>query len=336
MEQTMKTTIHQFGIKNTIKLLSFFIACCVPFFLSGCQAANTPITHTDLALNTVVSITLYGNPSEEVFTNCMDMIHHYEKLFSRTTEGSDIWNVNQANGEPIFVDPETISLLSTALSYAELSDGKVDPTIGTLSSLWNFGETNQGMIPSDNEIKEALSHVDYRKVLINGNTVQLKDPKAMLDLGFIAKGYIADRIKEYLLSEGVKSGIINLGGNVLTIGTKPDGSSYQVGIQKPFADAGTALLTEKVTDASLVSSGNYERYFEKDGILYHHILSTKTGYPAKSNLSEVTILSNNSVDGDALSTLLFILGSSEGNQFLTEHQIDAKAIFIDLEGNLIP
>ena len=156
----------------------------------------------------------------------------------------------------------------------------------------------------------------------------------MLDLGFIAKGYIADKLKAYLVSNCVESAIINLGGNVLTIGKRPDGSPFQVGVQKPFADSGTAALTLSIADKSLVSSGNYERYFVKDDILYHHILSTENGYPADSGLSSVTIISENSVDGDALSTLCFILGYEKGKK-LTDSLQGVEAVFIDIDGNIL-
>ena len=138
----------------------------------------------------------------------------------------------------------------------------------------------------------------------------------MIDLGFVAKGYIADRMKEYLIANNVKSAVINLGGNVLTIGGRPDHTPFKVGIQKPFADAGTSILILDVQDRSLVSSGNYERFFLKEDVLYHHILSTSDGYPADSGLSGVTIISERSVDGDALSTYCFILGYEKGKKLI--------------------
>lgn len=306
-----------------------------PAVLTGCRvSAPQKQTRTAFYFNTVVSVTLYEKDPDELFDHCMELLDSYENMLSRTKENSDIWNINHSGGAPVTVHRETAELLSVALSYAEMSDGLVDPTIGTLTALWNFGGGNQCAVPSDIEIREALSHVDYRNVVLDGNEVTLKDPDAMLDLGFIAKGYIADRLKEYLVSCQVESAIINLGGNVLTIGKRPDGTPFQVGVQKPFADSGTAALTLSVEDKSLVSSGNYERYFIRDEVLYHHILSTKNGYPADSGLSSVTIISENSVDGDALSTLCFLLGYEKGKE-LTDSLRDVEAVFIDSNGTVL-
>lgn len=303
--------------------------------LTGCAGkAMQKETRTAFYLNTVVSITLYEKNPDDLFDHCMELLDSYDNMLSRTKEYSDIWNINHSDGATVTVQPETAELLSIALSYAEMSEGLVDPTIGTLTTLWNFGDSNQGIVPSDAEIKEALSHVDYRNVILKGNEVTLRDPDAMLDLGFIAKGYIADRLKEYLVSCQVESAIINLGGNVLTIGKRPDGTPFQVGVQKPFADSGTAALTLSIEDKSLVSSGNYERYFIKDDVLYHHILSTENGYPADSGLSSVTIISDHSVDGDALSTLCFILGYEKGKK-LTDSLQDVEAVFIDKNGTVL-
>ena len=232
------------------------------------------------------------------------------------------------------VNRDTLELLEIALKYARLSDGLVDPAIGSLSRLWNFGSGNREIVPSKQQIEEALTHVDYHSIIINGNQVTLKDPLTRVELGFIAKGYIGDKLKEYLISRGVTSALINLGGNVVAVGNKPDGSLFRIGIQKPFASPGTAALTLDISDLSVVSSGNYERYFEKDGKLYHHILSPKTGYPSLSGLSQVTVLSDASVDGDALSTLCFILGYEKALSVL-ESFPEVRAGFITEEGDIL-
>ena len=320
--------------KNSFLFYLILFSSCL-FFLTGCQRNAVETTKTGFYLNTVVSITLYDRKEDDpLFDEAMSLIGEYDSLLSKTAEGSDIYRINHAGGSPVEVDARTAELLSIALSYASLSDGLVDPTIGTLSDLWNFGDTHERIVPPREDIEEALSHIDYKKVKLSGNTVTLLDPDARLDLGFIAKGYIADKLKAYLTENGVTNGIINLGGNVLTIGTKPDGSDYHIGVQKPFAETGTALTTLTVSDRSLVSSGNYERYFEKNGILYHHILSTKDGYPVNSGLNGVTIISKNSVDGDALSTLCFILGYEKGRK-LIDSLPDTEAVFINDAGELI-
>lgn len=261
------------------------------------------------------------------------MAKQYENYFSNTLPDSDISKINQAKGAPVTVHEETVELLEKGISYGNLSDGAFDITIGELSDLWDISlkalleEADASMIPSETEIAEALATVDYTCIKINGNEVSLTNPDARIDLGGIAKGYIADKMKEYLLEQGVESALINLGGNVLTVGAKPDGSPFTIGVQYPFKDDGSSIASVQVTDETVVSSGIYERYFKVDDTLYHHILDPHTGYPYSNNLLGVTIVTKNSVDGDALSTICFALGLEKGMDFI-EHLDDTEALFI--------
>ena len=325
---------------NVTKRYFFVLTILVTLFLTGCRRNVEPVSQIGFYLDTVVQITLYDNGIDEsrIRNNiqaCFSLIDEYEHLFSATIEGSDIWNINHSDGKPVTVSDDTIRLLRTALYYSELSDGRVDLTVQPLSELWNFGSEGNTHIPDKSAIEEALSHIDYHIVQIDGNTVTLPDPHAAIDLGFIAKGYIADRLKDYLLEQGVDSACISLGGNLITIGTKPDGQPYRIGIQKPFADEGETIATFNVTDASVVSSGIYERYFYDDNILYHHLLDTKTGYPADNNIAGVSILTPASVDADALSTTCYFLGLDEGME-LIESLDDTEALFITIDGTLHP
>lgn len=311
--------------------LLFFILCfCILISLSGCGSfTNTqPISRTDFAFDTVITITVYDRKDLPAQEACFTLAKHFEALFSRTLPESDVARINAAKGKPVTVSRETIELLSIALSYAELSKGAFDPTIGALSSLWDF-TSGKKELPSEEAIQGAVKSVDYRKVSIDPDAlrVSLQDPDARLDLGGIAKGYIADRMKEELQKYGVKHAIINLGGNVLVLGNRKGGGDYRIGIQKPFAEEGTPITELPLSDGSLVSSGIYERYFEKDGMIYHHILDTKTGYPIRNNLLSVTIRSKKSVDGDALSTICLALGLEEGLS-LIETLPDTEAVFI--------
>ena len=154
-----------------------------------------------------------------------------------------------------------------------------------------------------------------------------------IDLGAIAKGFIADRIKEYLLENNVQSALINLGGNVLLVGSKPNGDDFKVGIQKPFEDRNETIAIMELSDVSIVSSGIYERYFKQDDILYHHILNPSTGYPYDTGLTAVTVITNHSVDGDALSTTAFALGLEQGMEFINSLE-DVYAVFITKENEL--
>lgn len=306
--------------------------------LAGCGRIQEPVTETGFYLDTVVQITLYDTDGHtdcsSVIQDCFSLIDDYERLFSATLEGSDIWNINHAGGRPVAVSDDTIRLLHTALHYCELSDGKVDLTVLPLSELWNFGSGDTPRRPEDDAIANALSHIDYRAVHVDENTVTLSDPEAAIDLGFIAKGYIADRLREYLLSQGVESACINLGGNLVAIGHKPDGKPFHIGIRKPFAAEGETLAAIDVTDASVVSSGIYERCFYEDGQLYHHLLDTATGYPADNTIAGVTILAPSSTDADALSTTCYFLGLDDG-MALIESLSDTEALFVTKDGGLV-
>ena len=322
-------------MKSFISLTILVIIC---MNISSCGRSPEPVTETGFFLDTVVQITLYDTDERESCTEkiqeCFTLTDNYERLLSTTIEGSDTWNINHAGGEPVTVSDDTLSLIQTALYYSELSGGRVDLTVQPLSALWNFSSDNDSHIPNGDDVKKAISHIDYHTVRIDGNTVTLSDPEAAIDLGFIAKGYIADRLKEYLVSVGVKSACINLGGNIITIGNKPDGQPYRIGIQKPFAAEGEIVTALNVTDSSAVSSGIYERSFYKDNTLYHHLLDTATGYPADNNIAGVTILTPSSVDADALSTTCYFLGVDAGME-LIESLDNTEVLFIMKDETLI-
>ena len=306
-----------------------FLFLALMLLLSGCGKASEPITKTGFYFDTVIQVTIYDAEKKLCLDECMELAGKYENMLSPTIEGSDIWNINHSNGEPVTVSKETAELLETALFYCEMSGGRIDLTMETVSNLWDFHADNEtsNQIPDKAVLEKALSHVDYHNLLIENDTVTLLDPDSAISLGFIAKGYIADKIKEYLLSQNVESAIINLGGNLLAVGTRPDGTPFQFGIQMPFDEQGSTITTLSVSDKSTVSSGVYERYFYQDDILYHHILDTASGYPVQNHLLGVTILSDSSTMGDALSTTCFVLGPGDGME-LIESLEDVEAIFI--------
>lgn len=308
----------------------FFIICSL--ILVGCTRNQEPVTQTGFYFDTVIQITLYDTQDSSILDGCFALAESYENLFSVTVEKSDIWRINHSNGRTVEVSEDTASLLRTALDYACLTDGKVDPTIMPVSSLWDFGSDATPHVPGASDIEEALRHVDYHSIILDGNTVTLTDPKAQIDLGFIAKGYIADRMKEYLSEQGVQSACINLGGNVMTLGSKPDGSAYKIGIQKPFAEEGTSDAVIEIRDTSVVTSGIYERYFYENDVLYHHILDTSTGYPVENDIASVTILCPSSVDADALSTSCYCLGLKDG-MVLLDSMENTEYMFLMKDGS---
>lgn len=299
-------------------------------------AASEPISGTSFKLNTVVSVKIYDSTDQTLIDDVFALCDRYEALFSRTKESSEIYRLNEGTlpleAEGFLISPETAELVAKALEYGALSDGAFDPAIEPVSSLWDFTSVEK-RLPSEEELAAALPLVDYRDITLIGNHIQFGKKGMGLDLGAIAKGYIADRMKDYLISKGVKSAIINLGGNVLCIGEKPDGAPFQVGIQKPFADRSETVSTISITDQSVVSSGIYERFFEKDGEFYHHILNPETGMPYDNSLIAVTIISDKSVDGDGLSTSCFALGLEDG-MALINRLPDIHAVFITADGEL--
>lgn len=307
--------------------LFFLLICMMCILFTGCSRNAQPISKSGIYFDTVITITVYDESHIPFLDECFVMAEKYENLFSKTVENSDVYKINHSNGQETVVNAETFYLIEKALSFAQASDGAVDPTILPLSDLWNFGE-NQS-VPASSSIESALSLVGYTYVVLDekNSSVTLKNKNMGIDLGFIAKGYIADKMKEYLLSEGVESALINLGGNILTVGSKPDGSPYVLGIQEPFNNGISTIPNVSVTDKSLVTSGVYERCFYQDGILYHHILDTRTGYPINNNLWGVTILSDSSMEGDAFSTMCLCLGLTDALK-LIEQTDNMEAIFI--------
>lgn len=302
------------------------VLLCILFTCSGCTKKSDPVTKTGFYFDTVITLTIYDSSKESLLDDCFSLADQYEKLFSTTIDSSDVSRINQAKGDFVTVSDETINLIQKGLTYCKLSNGGFDLTIGKVSSLWNFSE-NDGLLPDSDQLAVAVSTVDYENIVIENNKVRLENPDTAIDLGGIAKGYIADRMKEYLNQNGVTEGTINLGGNVLCIGPKSDGSPYRIGIQKPFDDQGAAAAVVEVTDKTVVSSGIYERYITVDDKLYHHILNPSTGYPYENNLLGVTIICQDSVDGDGLSTTCFALGLEEGMK-LIESLPNTECIFI--------
>ena len=283
--------------------------------LAGCgtsSAGNAPVSRSALLLDTVVTVTLYGG-EEALIEECFHKCREYELIFSRTHPDSELYALN-ATGS-MEVSEDLLRVIRAALEYCRVSNGAFDITMGGVSELYAFS-SDDPRVPEGGELAEAVSHVGYENVLVEGNRVTLRDPEAVLDLGAIAKGYIADRLAEFLREQGVESALIDLGGNILCVGSKPGGSAYRVGLQYPFRERKETIAVVEVRDLSVVTSGVYERSFEEGGVLYHHILDPDTGLPVKSDLLAVSILSPRSVDGDALSTVCFALGLEKGLELI--------------------
>lgn len=314
------------------KLVSFICMCLIFFTLiSGCGKEQETISKSGFYFDTVITVTLYDKDYEQLLEDCFKMADTYEQYFSATRSDSDVSKINTAGGKPVEVQDETIELMEKGLYYSEISEGGFDITVGNLTSLWDFTQENP-TLPKDSDIQNAIASIDYHNVEVSGNTVSLKNTDARIDLGGIAKGFIADQMKKYLTDQGVTQGIINLGGNVLCLGEKSDGP-YRIGVQKPFDMEGTALFALEIADQTVVTSGVYERCFTLEDKLYHHILNPATGYPYDNHLVSVTIICKNSVDGDGLSTTCFSMGLKKGME-LIESLPDTEAVFITDDNEL--
>ena len=304
--------------------------------LAGCSAGkNNPVSETGYFLGTIVKITVYDDVSEDIFTKSFNIIQSYENMLSRNIPDSEISGINSMAGiGEVKVSEDTYSLLEKGIAYSVLSDGRFDISVGPLVSLWGIG-TDNARVPGNEEISNALQLTGYKKIKLNSRnrSAELPEKGMEIDCGAVAKGFIADRVSDFLKEEGIKSAIINLGGNILTIGTKPDKSPFRIGIQDPSDTRGEYIGIAEINGKSLVTSGIYERYFEADGIRYHHILDSETGYPVNNNVQSISVLTDLSADGDALSTALFSMGIKDGLLFAESYE-NLEILYISKENKI--
>lgn len=280
--------------------------------LSSCSEKQSNRTEINL-LGTTCTVTLYDRNPEPILDAAFGRIRDIDWRMKYTGNESEVVALNRsAGGEGVRLSESTLEVLKRGLYFSELGEGSFDITIGPLVSLWGIGKDVEGEVPPREEIDAALELIDYRRVAVNGDTVSLLDPGMSVDLGGIAKGYAADELVELFEAEQVEHALINLGGNVYAHGTKPDGSLWRIGVQDPESNRGAYLGVISVADRAVVTSGPYERFFIQDGKRYHHILDTETGYPVDNGVSSVTIVAESSMDADALSTAVFVLGTERG------------------------
>lgn len=297
---------------------------CVP--LCGCAEKNIKeYSETVFAMDTVMDLKVYAQ-NDQVLSDAETEIRRIEKLLDRGNYRSDIYKINKYKSAEI--SDETAYVINCALEISERTGGAFDITISPVMDLWGF-YNSEFNVPQSEQIKQALECVGYDKVDLDGNSISIPDGTA-IDLGGAGKGYTSDRIAELLKSENVNSGIISLGGNVQAIGRKPDGSLWTVGIADPLDKSGY-IGTLKVIDKAVITSGSYQRYFEYDGKIYHHIIDPETGVSAESGLLSVTVISESGIKADCLSTALFVLGLDKSIE-LWKNSSDFEAVFVDDDG----
>ncbi len=307
------------------------LALCLSF--CSCSSPSDKInkyTQTEFIFGTVVTLTVYAE-NESSLKGAFDLCRDYENMLSSTVDGSDVWRINHSEGKSVDVSSETAELISLSLEYSQLTDGAFDITIAPLSSLWGFSD-DEPEVPDPDVISSLLPLVDYTRITAEGNKITV--PKGCsIELGAIAKGYISDRLSEYFIQSGVCAALINLGGNVATVGTKPDGSKWQIGIRDPKGDYSDYIGTLNLDSISIVTSGIYERCFEHNGVLYHHLLGSDTGYPVNNTIASVTVICKSGAHADALSTSLYLMGFEKAFEYADKSE-NFDAVFVLRNGEI--
>lgn len=310
----------------------------IMLLLSACMVdRQEKVTESRFCLDTLVTLTLYEGGSEALLEEAFSELARLEGLLSVHEEGSDLWNLQEKAGvEPVAVAPETMELLLSAKAYYALSEGYLDISLGVLIDLWDVG--GEGHIPTSEEKAEALSFKGLEELELDeeNSTAYLPRAGMKLNLGALAKGFMADKLKAFLQERGVTSGILDLGHNILLIGGKPQTDSFTVGVKNPLEGEKKTELAAVIetSDKSVVTSGTYERYFERDGVRYHHIFDPFTGEPAQTGVLSVTIASDTSLEGDALSTTCLLLGQEKGLN-LIESLENVECMFILEDGTRV-
>lgn len=292
---------------------------------------ETPYKDTQFHMGTYVSLQVYDEGKEAVLAKAYNRVVELEEKLSSNQTDTEIAKINDNAGiQPIEVSEEVMELLVISSEYSALENSGFDYTIGAITDLWRIG-FDDARIPESQEIEAILPLVDYRKVELDtdNSTVYLTEDGMKLDLGAIAKGYIADQIVEIFEENGVTTAIIDLGGNVIVMGNSPnrEEGGWNVGVQDPFDNRGSYIGAINIKDKSIVTSGIYERYIEQNGEIYHHLMNPRTGYPFDNNLASVTIIAEHSTDADGLSTVVFGFGLEEGLEYVNNRD-DVEAIFI--------
>ena len=338
MDKSLNSLLTHYAKASCSRRALLAATCALPgaALLHGCANnglnnvlgtdASKPANGSTFAFDTYCTFTVYGD--EQALAKLAQACIHYDQLFDPYSSDSDISRINATGGEAVAVDAATVELVAMALTFCAEASGLFDITIGAVSSLWDFKE---GTRPSPEAIAAALPHVNYHAVEVDeaASTVRLTDPEAKLDLGGIAKGYVADKLCELLANEtSATAAVISLGGNVAFYGTKPTGDAWETGLRDPNDPGGSTVVgTTRVAGGSLVTSGLYERTFELDGTTYWHILDPRTGMPVQTDVVSSTVYCPSSCTADALSTTLFVAGSQEGSAIADAHG-DTAAYFI--------
>lgn len=315
-------------------ILGLFCSMCLP----ACSAFGAGETLTErepsqqefFAMDTYMTFSAYGEGAGQALREAEEEIYRLESEWSVTDKGSEIYRVNHSGGMPVSLSDDTAEIIRFVLDMAEETGGALDPTIYPVVSAWGF-TTDENRIPSQEELQTLLGEIGYDKVELDGNLIRL--PEGMeLDLGAVGKGYAGDLAAELLKENGVTSALLDIGGNIQAVGSRPDGSGWRIALRSPFGEGQIGVL--EVSDCAVVTSGNYERYFVgEDGREYGHIIDPETGYPADNGTASVTIIAEEGKTADALSTSMFVKGLSGAEEYWRTHR-DFDMILITEDGHI--
>lgn len=359
------------GLKNILikehhTIIAIILMIGISVILIMCfnnkRYTDNPVSKEGFYFDTAVSITIFdseenynsyvsnNNDINKLLDECMDICGKYEYIFSRTDENSELYKLNHSeeylSGKDVLISDELSELISKTLDYSAVFGSRFSVFSGNLCDLWNYDDK---IVPENEQIQSVLENIKNHQYILSGNTISVayNNPDSTdksdvkihapeINLGASAKGYIADKLAEFLKSKGIKEAIINLGGNVLVIGDKYDNSMYTIGIRRPFSDSNDIAAKCKVADKSVVTSGIYERYFEKNGQIYHHIIDCTTGYPADNGIFSITVICDSSIIADCYSTGCLLYSADEILKFVNENkEYDIECIIIDDDYNII-
>jgi thiamine biosynthesis lipoprotein len=320
----------------TSKIYIIFTAVLIPLLFLSCSFKKNIYTDSRISMDTVVSVSVVSRSAKDASWAINQVFGEIEKLgglLNFYSDKSELSMINKGSGKKaVKVSPETLAIIKEALSIAKMTGGAFDPTVGAITSLWDF---NNRIKPENDDIKDRLKLVSYKNVVINESkgTVYLKKKGMKLDLGGIAKGYAADMAVDILRSSGIESALVSVAGDIRAYGLKPDGMPWMIGIRDPRPRSATdnILAALPIKDMAISTSGDYQRFFEMEGTRYHHILQPWNGMPARGCQS-VSVISDRSLVSDSLSTAVFILGVDKGMKLLD--QLGYNGVIVDSSGKL--
>jgi FAD:protein FMN transferase len=307
-------------------------AAAAVFLLAVAHAgAAEPLTRSEYVLWTQCSVTLFDHTDPAILDAVFQRLHELDAHLSVNTPGSELDAVSDAAGHsPVRVEEEVFAVITRGLRMAEISGGLFDVTVGPLMKVWKMN-SEAARVPPAADLAQARSLVNWRDVVMDAKvrTIYLRRPGMRLDAGGLLKGYAGEEVVRILHERGVRSAIVDLGGNVSAVGPRADGSPWRIGIQNPDAPRGTAMGIVNVVEKSVVTSGIYEHFFVQNGKKYHHIMDVRTGYPVDNGLTQVTVISGSSFDADSYDTTIFTLGPVDGLALATRLGLDVVMVTTD-------